>query len=79
LNPKHKVNAAVDVQATARLAFNVAYQFVSDRYLEYTTYPAPTYDPVLNTTILKDYQLVNTNVLRIDENRLNILLQLIMF
>jgi vitamin B12 transporter len=73
LNPKHKVNAAVDVQATARLAFNVAYQFVSDRYLEYTTYPAPTYDPVLNTTILKDYQLVNTNVrYELMKNRLNI-------
>jgi vitamin B12 transporter len=67
LNPKHKVNAAVDVQATARFAFNVAYQFVSDRYLEYTTYPAPTYDPVLNTTILKDYKQ-HQCALRIDEN-----------
>jgi vitamin B12 transporter len=56
----------------------VAYQFVSDRYLEYTTYPAPTYDPVLNTTILKDYKQ-HQCALRIDENRLNILLQLIMF
>ncbi|MFE3846905.1 TonB-dependent receptor plug domain-containing protein [Flavobacterium sp. LB3P45] len=73
LNPKHKVNAAADVQATPRLAFNLAYQFVSNRYLEYTTYPAPTYDPVLNSEILKDYQIVNTNV-RYDliKNRLNI-------
>ena len=73
LNPKHKVNAAVDVQATARLAFNLAYQFVSDRYLEYTTYSAPTYDPVLNSEILKDYQIVNANV-RYDliKNRLNV-------
>ncbi|MFE3871839.1 TonB-dependent receptor plug domain-containing protein [Flavobacterium sp. ZS1P70] len=73
LNPKHKVNAAVDLQATARLDFNLAYQFVSDRYLEYTTYPAPTYDPVLNSEILKDYQIVNANV-RYDliKNRLNI-------
>lgn len=62
LNPKHKVNAGVDVQATPRLAFSATYQFVSDRYLEYTTYPAPTYDPVLNSEILKDYQLVNANV-----------------
>jgi vitamin B12 transporter len=73
LNPKHKVNAALDVQASPRLAFNVAYQFVSDRYLEYTTYPAPSYNPVLNSEILKDYQLVNSNV-RYDliKNRLNI-------
>lgn len=62
LNPKHKVNAGVDVQATPRLAFSAAYQFVSNRYLEYTTYPAPTYDPVLNAEILKDYQLLNANV-----------------
>jgi vitamin B12 transporter len=62
LNPKHKVNASMDVQATARLAFNLGYQFVSDRYFEYTTYPAPTYDPVVNSEVLKDYQLVNANV-----------------
>ena len=73
LNPKHKVNAAIDVQATSRLAFNVAYQFVSDRYLEYTIYPAPTYDPVLKSEILKDYQLVNANVrYELIKNRLNI-------
>ncbi len=73
LNPKHKVNAAVDVQATARLAFNLGYQFVSDRYLEFTTYTEPTYDPVLNSEILKDYQLVNTNVrYELMKNRLNI-------
>lgn len=73
LNPKHKVNASVDVQATARLAFNASYQFVSDRYFEYTTYPAPTYDPVLNSEILKDYQLINANVrYELIKNRLNI-------
>ena len=73
LNPKHKVNAAIDLQATARLAFNVGYQFVSDRYLEYTTYPAPTYDAVLNKTILKDYQVVNANVrYELMKNRLNV-------
>ena len=62
LNPKHKVNAGIDVLATPRLGFSATYQFVSDRYLEYTTYPAPTYNPVLNSEILKDYQLVNANV-----------------
>nr|WP_314897316.1 TonB-dependent receptor [uncultured Flavobacterium sp.] len=73
LNPKHKVNTAIDIQATPSLAFNVAYQFVSDRYLEYTTYPAPTYDPVLNSEILKNYQLVNANVrYELIKNRLNI-------
>ncbi|WP_185965935.1 TonB-dependent siderophore receptor [Flavobacterium sp. ZT3R18] len=73
LNPKHKVNAAVDVQATARLAFNASYQFVSDRYFEYTIYPAPTYSPVLQSEILKDYQLVNANVrYELIKNTLNI-------
>ena len=73
LNPKHKVNAAVDIQATPSLAFNVAYQFVSDRYFEYTTYPAPTFDPVLNSEVLKDYQLVNANVrYELIKNRLSI-------
>lgn len=73
LNPKHKVNAALDVQATPRFAFNLAYQFVSDRYLEYTTYPAPTYDPVINSEILKDYQLVSANVrYELIKNRLSI-------
>ncbi|MFV8344415.1 TonB-dependent receptor plug domain-containing protein [Flavobacterium sp. XS2P39] len=73
LNPKHKVNAAVDVQATTRLAFNLAYQFVSDRYFEYTTYPAPTYDPVLNSEVLKEYQIVNANVrYELIKNRLNV-------
>ncbi|WP_369753327.1 TonB-dependent receptor plug domain-containing protein [Flavobacterium sp. WC2409] len=73
LNPKHKVNAGIDVQATPRLAFSAAYQFVSDRYTEYTTYPAPSYNAVLNSEILKDYQLVNANV-RYDliKNRMNI-------
>lgn len=73
LNPKHKVNATLDYQATSRLAFNVVYQFVSDRVFEYTTYPAPTFDPVLNSEILKDYQLVNSNVrYELLKNRLNI-------
>lgn len=73
LNPKHKVNASVDVQATTRLAFNLAYQFVSDRYFEYTTYPAPTYDPVVNAEVLKEYQIVNANVrYELIKNRLNV-------
>ncbi|WP_233588604.1 TonB-dependent receptor plug domain-containing protein [Flavobacterium sp. LS1P28] len=73
LNPKHKANAAVDLQATPRLAFNATYQFVSDRYFEYTTYPAPTFDPVLNSEILKDYQLINMNVrYELIKNRMNI-------
>jgi vitamin B12 transporter len=59
LNPKHKVNASVDIAATSRLGLNVAYQFVSDRVTQYTIYnPGPT---IVNE-ILKDYQLVNTNV-----------------
>ena len=73
LNPKHKVNAAVAIQATPSLAFNVAYQFVADRKFEYTSYPAPTFDPVLNSEVLKDYQLVNANVSYVIlKNRLNI-------
>jgi vitamin B12 transporter len=62
LNPKHKANANLDVQATPRLGFNLGYQFVSDRYYEYTTYAPPTFDPVLNSEILKKYQLVNANL-----------------
>jgi vitamin B12 transporter len=73
LNPKHKVNAGVDIQATERLGFSATYQFVSDRYLEYTTYPAPSFDPVLNSEILKDYQLVNANIrYELIKNRLNV-------
>ncbi|TGD56690.1 TonB-dependent receptor plug domain-containing protein [Flavobacterium humi] len=73
LNPKHKANASVDVQATERLGFNVAYQFVADRAFEYTVYLPPTFDPVLMSETLKDYQLVNANI-RYDliKNRLNI-------
>lgn len=73
LNPKHKVNATLDYQASSRLAFNMVYQFVSDRVFEYTTYPAPTFDPVLNSEILKDYQLVHANA-RYDllKNRLQV-------
>ena len=75
LNPKHKVNANLGVNVIPRLDFNLAYQFVSDRIIEYTTYPAPTYDPVLNTEILKDYQLVNTNIRYVlSKNRLNVYL-----
>ena len=48
LNPKHKANASVDIVATERLALNVAYQFVAKR--------------ITGTEILKDYQLVNTNM-----------------
>ena len=73
LNPKNKVNAGIDVQASERLAFSATYQFVSDRYTEYTTYPAPTYDPVLNSEILKNYQLVNANIRYVlIKSRLNI-------
>lgn len=73
LNPKHKANASVDVQATERLGFNVAYQFVSDRAFEYTVYLPPTFDPVVMSETLKDYQLVNANI-RYDlvKNRLNV-------
>jgi vitamin B12 transporter len=73
LNPKNKVNAGIDVQANNRLAFSATYQFVSDRYTEYTTFPAPTFNPVLNSEILKNYQLVNANIRYVlMENRLNI-------
>ena len=59
LNPKHKVNASVDIAPTSRLGLNIAYQFVSDRVTQYTIYnPGPT----IVSEILKDYQLVNTNV-----------------
>jgi hypothetical protein len=36
-----------------QIAFSATYQFVSDRYTEYTTYPAPAFNPVLNSEILK--------------------------
>ena len=73
LNPKNKVNAGIDVQASTRLAFGATYQFVSDRYTEYTTYPAPTFSPVLNSEILRNYQLVNANVHYVlIKNRLNL-------
>ncbi len=73
LNPKHKVNASLDVQATERLGFNVAYQFVADRAFEYTVYLPPTWAPELKEETLLNYQLVNANV-RYDliKNRLNI-------
>ncbi|WP_222616903.1 TonB-dependent receptor plug domain-containing protein [Flavobacterium kayseriense] len=73
LNPKNKVNAGIDVQATTRLAFSATYQFVSDRYTEYTTYPAPAFVPVLNSEILKNYQLVNATIRYVViKNRLNV-------
>jgi vitamin B12 transporter len=73
LNPKNKVNAGIDVQATTRLAFSATYQFVSDRYTEYTTYPAPAFNPVLNSEILQNYQLVNANIRYVlIKNRMNI-------
>lgn len=62
LNPKHKANASVDYVPTERLGFNVAYQFVADRVTEYTIYDPITFEPTLVTEILKDYQLVNTNI-----------------
>lgn len=74
LNPKHKVNSAIDFQATERLAFGVTYQFVSDRYNEYSTYgPAPDFETIVNSEILKDYQLVNANIrYSVIKNRLNL-------
>lgn len=73
LNPKHKANANVDVQATSRLGFNVAYQFVGSRPFEYTVYLPPTFDPVLMRETLKDYQLVNANVrYELLKNRMNV-------
>lgn len=73
LNPKHKVNASLDVQATERLGFNVAYQFVADRAFEYIVYLPPTFAPELRQETLLDYQLVNTNVrYELIKNRLNI-------
>ncbi len=73
LNPKHKVNASLDVQATERLGFNVAYQFVADRAFEYIVYLPPTYLPELKQETLLDYQLVNANVrYELIKNRLNI-------
>ena len=74
LNPKHKVNSAIDFQATERLAFGVTYQFVSDRYNEYSTYgPAPDFETIVNSEILKDYQLVNANIrYTVIKNRLNL-------
>ncbi|HEX8577790.1 MAG TPA: TonB-dependent receptor plug domain-containing protein, partial [Flavobacterium sp.] len=61
LNPKHKVNASLDFQATTKAAFTVGYQFVSDRYIEYTEYLPPNFDPIVSSAILKDYQLINVN------------------
>ncbi len=61
LNPKHKANLGFDYQANDRLAFNLAGQFVSDRRYDYTDYPAPTYDPVSMSEVLKDYTLFNAN------------------
>src|SRR5690606_6515957 len=74
LNPKHKVNSAIDFQATERLAFGATYQFVSDRYNEYSTYgPAPDFETIVNSEILKDYQLVNANIrYTVIKNRLNL-------
>lgn len=61
LNPKHKVNTSLGFTYD-RFNANVSHQFVSNRYIEYTTYPAPTFDPVLKSEILKDYQLVGANI-----------------
>lgn len=53
--PKHKGNAAVDFQATARTFFNVSYQYVDQRSDSF-------YDPITFTpsqVTLKSYQLLN--------------------
>jgi vitamin B12 transporter len=65
LNPKHKVNASLDFQANARLAFSAAYQFVSDRD-DLFGWPS-------KVVVLKDYQLVNANVrYELIKNRMNV-------
>ncbi|WP_136668675.1 TonB-dependent siderophore receptor [Flavobacterium sp. H122] len=73
LNPKQKVNASLDYQATSKLGVNVSYQFVGDRPYEYTVYLPPTWDPVLMKETLKDYQLVNANVrYQLVKDRMNV-------
>ncbi|SHI98934.1 TonB-dependent receptor plug domain-containing protein [Flavobacterium terrae] len=62
LNPKHKVNASLDIAATSRLSFNASYQFVADRTTQYNVYDPITWESITITEILKDYQLVNANV-----------------
>lgn len=62
LNPKHKVNASLDIAATSRLSFNASYQFVANRTTEYNVYDPITWESITITEILKDYQLVNANV-----------------
>jgi vitamin B12 transporter len=72
LNPKHKANASIDFAATSRLGINVAYQFVDKRVTEYTIYDPITWTPTLVREILKDYQLVNTNIrYALVKNKLN--------
>jgi vitamin B12 transporter len=64
LNPKQKVNASLDYQATSKLGINVSYQFVGERIYEYREYVflPPNWVPVLKQELLKNYQLVNANV-----------------
>ncbi|MES2811402.1 MAG: TonB-dependent receptor plug domain-containing protein [Bacteroidota bacterium] len=73
LNPKQKVNASLDYQATSKLGVNVSYQFVGDRPYEYTVYLPPTWDPVLMKETFKNYQLVNANLrYQLVKDRMNI-------
>ncbi len=53
--PKHKVNAAVDYQPTARTFFNVSYQYVDQR--ADALFDPITYDPL--PVVLDSYQLLN--------------------
>lgn len=73
LNPKHKVNASVDLRANERLGFNVSYQFVSDRITNYTVYDPITWMPTEVSEILKDYQLLHANLrYEVLKNRMNV-------
>jgi vitamin B12 transporter len=63
LNPKHKSHRCCRCKQRHALLLMWVYQFVSDRYLEYTTYQKRQLgDPCFKHNDFKDYQLVNTNV-----------------
>ncbi|MGX7666816.1 TonB-dependent receptor plug domain-containing protein [Flavobacterium pedocola] len=72
LNPKHKGNASVDYRASSRLGFNVSYQYVSDRITQYTVYDPVTWEGILVTEKLSEYQLWNANIrYELLKNRMN--------
>jgi vitamin B12 transporter len=62
LNPKHKFNAVIDWETTSNFGISLVYQTVSQRYFEYTSYPAPTFSPILNSLYLKSYELFDANI-----------------